>query len=173
LQPQDKDSIDRFLDASLALFPGVDPETEGVIDRIHKIARHSKRLTERTAKRFGLNAGEYLTLVDLRVAPDHQLPAGHLAEHLDLSTGAMTNRLDGLEEQGLVTRERAVSDRRSVLVTLTPKGLDTLIHAVEAVAEGETTLLAALTDAQRRQLNGLLRTLVLAIEEPEPGLDTD
>ena len=162
-----KDSIDRFIEASLPLFPGVDPETEGVIDRIHKVAKHAKRLTEGVSKRFGLNVGEYNTLVKLRVAPDHQLPAGDLAEHLDLSTGAMTNRLDGLEEQGLVTRERAVADRRSVLVTLTPKGLDTLIHTVEAAAKEETALVSAITDAQRRQLNGLLRTLVLSIEEPD------
>jgi len=165
--PTRPDSIDRFIDASLALFPGVDPETEGVIDRIHKISKHAKRLTEGTSKRFGLNVGEYLTLVRLRVALDHQLPAGDLAEHLDLSTGAMTNRLDGLEEQGLVTRERAVADRRSVLVTLTPQGLDTLTQAVEAVGKEETALVSALTDAQRRQLNGLLRTLMLAIEEPD------
>ena len=78
----------------------------------------------------------------------------------------MTNRLDGLEELGLVTRERAVADRRSVLVTMTPKGRDMLIQAVEAAGKEETALLSALTDAQRRQLNGLLRTLVLGFEEP-------
>ena len=161
-----KDSIDRFIEASLPLFPGVDPETEGVIDRIHKLAKHAKRLDETSSKRFGLNAGEYHTLVRLRVSPDHQLPAGDLAEHLDLSTGAMTNRLDGLEEDGLVTRQRAVADRRSVLVTLTPKGQDTLIRAVEAAGKEETALLSVLSDTQRRQLNGLLRTLVLAVEEP-------
>ena len=41
-----RDSIDRFIEASLALFPGVDPETEGVIDRIHK--RHNRRVSLRT-----------------------------------------------------------------------------------------------------------------------------
>src|SRR5512143_712699 len=117
--PPPPDSVDRFIEASLALFPGVDPETEGVIDRIHKIAKHAKRLNETASKRFGLNAGEYHTLVKLRVAPDHQLSAGDLAEHLDLSTGAMTNRLDGLEARGLITRERAAADRRRVLVQLT------------------------------------------------------
>jgi DNA-binding MarR family transcriptional regulator len=165
--PNRQDSIDRFIEASLALFPGVDPETEGVIDRIHKVAKQGKRITEATVKRFGLNSGEFHTLLKLRVAPDHQLPAGDLAEHLDLSTGAMTNRLDGLEELGLVTRERAVADRRSVLVTMTPKGRDMLIQAVEAAGKEETALLSALTDAQRRQLNGLLRTLVLGFEEPD------
>jgi DNA-binding MarR family transcriptional regulator len=159
-----KDSIDRFIEASLALFPGVDAETEGVVDRIHKVAKHMKRLTERTVATFGLNVGEFHTLVTLRVAPDHTMSAGDLAERLDLSTGAMTNRLDGLEEQGLITRERAATDRRSVLATLTQKGADVLVQAVEAAAKEEQAVLAALSDTQRRQLNGLLRTLVLATE---------
>jgi DNA-binding MarR family transcriptional regulator len=168
--PARKDSIDRFIEASLALFPGVDAETEGVVDRIHKIAKHMKRLTEKTVATFGLNVGEFHTLVRLRVAPDHRSTAGDLAEHLDLSTGAMTNRLDGLEEQGLITRERAAADRRSVLVTLTPKGADVLVQAVEAAGKEEAAVLAALSEAQRRQLNGLLRTLVLATEHPGEDL---
>ena len=168
--PDGRDSIDRFIEASIALFPGVDAETEGVIDRIHKVAKHAKKLTERTVTRFGLNAGEFHVLVRLRVSPDHQLSAGDLAEHLDLSTGAMTNRLDGLEEDGLITRERAAADRRSVLVTMTPAGLASLINAVEAVSKEEMALLSVLTDAKRRQLNGLLRSLVLAFEEPEEEL---
>ena len=165
-----KDSIDHFIEASLALFPGVDAETEGVVDRIHKIAKHMKRLTERTVATFGLNVGEFHTLVKLRVAPDQTSSAGDLAEHLDLSTGAMTNRLDGLEEQGLITRERAATDRRSVLVTLTQKGADALVQAVEAAAKEEHAVLATLSDAQRRQLNGLLRSLVLATEGPDAQL---
>jgi DNA-binding MarR family transcriptional regulator len=166
MTPPPPDSVDRFLEASLALFPGVDPETEGLIDRIHKIAKHAKRLNEATSKRFGLNAGEFHTLVKLRVAPDHRLSAGDLAEHLDLSTGAMTNRLDGLEDRGLVVRERASEDRRSVLVRMTDDGARVITEAAEAAGKEETALLSALSDAERRRLNALLRALVISFEEP-------
>src|SRR5437868_7488830 len=124
-----KDSIDRFIDSSLALFPGVDPDTEAAVDRIHMLSKHIKRSTEAVVARLGLNAGEFYALLKLRVAPDQQMSAGDLAELLDLSTGAMTNRLDGLEEQGLITRARAAADRRSVLVTMTPQGQAVLVHA--------------------------------------------
>jgi DNA-binding MarR family transcriptional regulator len=163
--PAKKDSIDRFIEASLALFPGVDPETEGIVDRIHKVSKHVKRSTERTAARYGLNEGEFSTLLKLRVAPDQTATAGDLAEALDLSTGAMTNRLDGLEERGLVTRERAASDRRSVLVSLTPSGQDMLVQAVEAAAKEEAAILSALSEPQRKRLNDLLRTVLVASEE--------
>ena len=165
--PARKDSIDRFIEASLALFPGVDPETEGIVDRLHKISKHVKRETERTVTRFGLNDGEFHTLLKLRVAPGQTSSAGDLAEVLDLSTGAMTNRLDGLEEQGLVTRERDASDRRSVLVSLTGKGQDAVVQAVEAAAKGEHAVLSVLSDQQRRRLNELLRTLLAAIESAD------
>jgi DNA-binding MarR family transcriptional regulator len=162
--PPPPDSIDRFIEQSLALFPGVDPETEGVIDRIHKISKHAKRLNEKASKGFGLNAGEYATLLKLRVATDHQLSAGDLAELLDLSTGAMTNRLDGLEERGLVTRHRATEDRRSVLVRMTDEGADAITAAVEAAGKEETALLSVLSDDERRRLNGMLRRLVISFE---------
>jgi len=58
-------------------------------------------------------------LLKLRVAPDQRMSAGDLAELLDLSTGAMTNRLDGLEEQGLISRERAAAEGRGMAVVLT------------------------------------------------------
>jgi DNA-binding MarR family transcriptional regulator len=164
-----QDSVDRFIEASLMLFPGVDPETEGIIDRLHKISKHVKRQTQRTVTRFGLNDGEFHTLLTLRVAPDQTATAGDLAEALDLSTGAMTNRLDGLEQQGLVRRERAASDRRSVLVTLTPKGQDAVVQAVESAAKGEDAVLAPLSDQQRRRLNELLRAVLVAIESQTDG----
>jgi len=162
-----KDSIDRFIDSSLALFPGVDPETEAAVDRIHMLSKHIKRSTEGVVTGLGLNAGEFYALLKLRVAPDQRMSAGDLAELLDLSTGAMTNRLDGLEEQGLVTRERAAADRRSVLVTMTPKGQETLVTAVESAGKEEHALFSTLSEAQHRQLNALLRTLVLSFQDPD------
>jgi DNA-binding MarR family transcriptional regulator len=162
--PPPSDSIDRFIEQCLALFPGLDPETEGAIDRIHKISKQAKRLNEKASKGFGLNAGEYATLLKLRVAADHELSAGDLAELLDLSTGAMTNRLDGLEERGLVTRQRATADRRSVLVRMTDKGADAITAAVEAAGKEETALLSVLSDDERRELNGMLRRLMISFE---------
>jgi DNA-binding MarR family transcriptional regulator len=164
MTPTRKDSVDRFIDASLALFPGVDPETEGIVDRLLKISKHVHRETQRTVTRYGLNDGEFHTLLKLRVVPDQTASAGDLAEALDLSTGAMTNRIDGLEERGLVRRERAATDRRSVLVSLTEKGQDAVVEAVEAASKGEEAVLSALSDPQRRRLNELLRTLLVAIE---------
>jgi DNA-binding MarR family transcriptional regulator len=173
MTPDGRDAIDRFLETALRIFPSLDPETEAAVDRMVKVVKHLDRVTDHTAGRFGLNTGEFKVLLKLVQVPDQRLTAGALSGMLSLSTGAMTNRLDRLEEAGFAARERDTNDRRSVVVALTPEGREVLDKAVEAQAEEERQLLAALTPAELHRLNALLRKLVLAIEATgaarEPG----
>jgi DNA-binding MarR family transcriptional regulator len=159
-----KDSIDRFLERALDLFPTLDREVEAAVDRMEKLTKKIDRLTEQTVGRFGLNTGEFKLLLKLRQTPGERASAGRLASSLSLSSGAMTNRIDRLEEAGFVTRERDPEDRRSVVVVLTQEGRDVLDKAVDTQAEEERSILSALTPDEQRQLNSLLRTVLLSIE---------
>jgi DNA-binding MarR family transcriptional regulator len=76
----------------------------------------------------------------------------------------MTNRLDQLEEAGLVNRLRDPDDRRGVLVELTKRGHELWEEAFVAQAEKEALLTAALNAREREQLNNLLRRLMLEFE---------
>jgi DNA-binding MarR family transcriptional regulator len=49
--------------------------------------------------------------------------AGRLARRSDLTSGAMTSRLEALEREDLIRRLPDPGDRRSVRVELTGKGL--------------------------------------------------
>lgn len=81
----------------------------------------------------------------------------------------MTNRLDRLEERGLLTRAKSSDDGRHVLVTLTPAGRATVDAAVTDHADNERTIVAALSIHQQQQLVGLLRRLHAALEaNPTP-----
>jgi DNA-binding MarR family transcriptional regulator len=90
--------------------------------------------------------------------------AGALASVLDLSSGAMTNRLDRMESAGLVRRLPDPDDRRGVKVELTDKGMRLWHESVGVQAQKEALLASALTAKEKEQLNGLLRRLVLAFE---------
>jgi DNA-binding MarR family transcriptional regulator len=160
-----QDSIDRFLEQALELYPTLDREVEGAVERLWRIVKYLMRTTERTVGEFDLNSGEFHLLLKLRQAPTQRLAAGELSERLSLSSGAMTNRLDGLEEAGLITRERDTSDRRSVIVGLTDAGVEVVGRAVGAQAEVESSFLGVLTAVEQRRLNGLLRKLVLELED--------
>jgi len=58
-------------------------------------------------------------------------------------------------------------DRRGVLVELTAKGRRTYQKAVGAAAKKEALIAAALTEREKRQLNALLRRLMLEFERRE------
>ncbi|MDP9366318.1 MAG: MarR family transcriptional regulator [Chloroflexota bacterium] len=81
-----------------------------------------------------------------------------------LSSGAMTNRLDHLERDGLIERLPDPADRRGVLVALTPEGRALVDEAVAAHGANEHRLLGALSPEERHTLAALLRKLLLSLD---------
>jgi DNA-binding MarR family transcriptional regulator len=88
-----------------------------------------------------------------------------LARAVMLSPGAMTNRLDRLEEAGLIERQPDPSDRRTAPVALTPAGLELVDEVVAAHLANEARLLAPLDPAQRTQLDTMLRALLRGLDQ--------
>jgi DNA-binding MarR family transcriptional regulator len=162
-----QDHVDAFLAKHGGGLP-VDLETEGIVDRITGLSRRFISSMEDTLAAFDLNYGEWKVLGDLRWAgPPYRRTPGQLAKTAELSTGAMTNRLDRLEEAGLVRRLPDPDDRRSVIVELTDQGNELWEGAVGAQGEKERLVASALDDREKKQLNALLRRLMLVFEEQE------
>ena len=163
---EERDHVDRFLEENL--LPGVDVEVEGIVDRVNGLRRRFHKMMDETLAEFGLNAGEWKALNQLRLAgPPHQRSVGDMAGRAELSSGAMTNRIDRLEQAGLVKRVPDPNDRRGVLVELTEKGHRTWEEALRAGAANESLVTAALTKDEKRQLNALLRRLMREFERRE------
>jgi len=166
----EKDHIDRFLERFGAQLPLSDLVVEGIVDRIGGLNRRLNREMDETLKGFGLNRGEWKVLGALwRLGEPHRLSPGELARLEELSTGAMTNRLDQLEQAGLVRRRPDPGDRRAVQVELTAKGRQTWEKVVAAQAEKEAVVTATLSDREKQQLTTLLRKLMLGFEAREAG----
>ena len=161
------DHVDRWLEEIRSeLPPDLDLTVEGVVDRILGIGRRLQKLLDETLSGHGLSHGEWKVLSSLRWAGSpYRRSAGDLARIADLSSGAMTNRLDRLEEAALVRRVADPDDRRGVLVELTGKGETLWKATVGTQAEKEALFASALSVEEREQLNGLLRRLMLAFEE--------
>jgi DNA-binding MarR family transcriptional regulator len=92
------------------------------------------------------------------------MAATELADTAMLTSGAMTNRIDRLEEEQLVRRVKDENDLRRVLVQLTKKGLKLIEGATEARFESAMKALECLSKQQRESLSDLLR-LVLTTQE--------
>ena len=159
------DHIDRLLaKIAAAGVAYIDPDVEGIVDRIGSIHRRMKKAQEATLREHGLTHPEWSVLTSLRLSSDRKSSPGELASDLELSTGAMTSRLDRLEQAGLVRRLPDADDRRSVVVELTKKGVEAWDTAANVQARREAFIASTLTKDEQRQLNVLLRKLLLGFE---------
>src|SRR5262249_58672297 len=59
----------------------------------------------------------------------HGVPMNEVASRILASKSGLTRVIDRMEAAGVVARERPEDNRRVVLVTITPKGLETLHEA--------------------------------------------
>jgi DNA-binding MarR family transcriptional regulator len=162
----EQDHIDRFLTEHD--LPGVDLEVEGIVDRINGLRRRFNALLDATLKEHDLAEGEWKLLNHLQLSkPPHRRSAGQLAKRAELSTGAMTNRLDRLEEAGLVRRLPDPEDRRGVLVELTEEGQRAWEKTLGVQAAKESLIAGALSKDEQRELNALLRKMMREFERRE------
>lgn len=166
---EERDHVDAWLEhAWLQDIPNLDLAVEGIVDRMNGLTRRFKRSLNDVLAEHGLTFEEWDVLGALRRAgPPFRRSAGELAKHSELSSGAMTNRLDRLEKGGFVRRLPDPDDRRGVLIELTKAGSAKWLESTGAEAEREALIAAALTKTEKEQLNTLLRRLMLEFERRE------
>lgn len=160
-----RDTIDELQKDWSEQRPDLDPEPMGVILRIQALAKILGEQTSLRLQEYNLQWWQYDVLSTLRRQGEpFTLPATALAESAMLTSGAMTNRIDRLEELDLVRRMKDPDDGRRVLVRLTDKGLKLIEGATEARFETAMDALESLSTRQRSSLANLLR-LVLTAQE--------
>jgi DNA-binding MarR family transcriptional regulator len=143
----------------------------GVVFRVKRLARLFERATAKGFAGHGLEPGDFDVLGTLRRggAP-YRISAGDLGRALMITSGSVTNRVDGLEARELIRRIDDPDDRRGVLIELTSKGLRLVDAALERHVETEGRLVEALTAAQQTQLADLLRRLLIALGDDVAGV---
>lgn len=160
-----RDYLDTILEQWATERPDLDASPMGVIGRISRLSRLLERNIDRVFASYGLTRGGFDVLAALRRSgPPYQLTPTELYNSLLISSGATTNRLDRLQERGLVSRLPAPTDRRGVLVALTPKGRRLVDRVTESHLENEHHMLEHLNAAERQQLGQLLRKLLVNID---------
>lgn len=167
-----RDSVDRIAEQWRAVRPDLDVSPMLVIGRISRLSRLIDRQLAENFARHGIEAWMYDVLATLRRngAP-YELAAGQLVDQTMVTTGAMTNRIDRLEARGLVERDTSPTDRRKVVVRLTPAGLDLVDSVAGGHLETERRILASLTERQQVDLVRHLRSLLLGLDDRAPAED--
>jgi DNA-binding MarR family transcriptional regulator len=141
--------------------PDLDSSGLEVLWRIAFLHKDLRRSVARKLSGLELPPWAFDVLASLRrQGPPYQMSPSALCHAAMLTSGAMTNRLDRLEEAGLTERHPSPGDRRSLNVRLTARGKTLVDQAADIRFEHANQALAALSETERRQLVRLLRKLV-------------
>lgn len=141
--------------------PDLDLSAMGPLARFVRLARAGGAAVDAAFERRGLDRGEFDVLATLRRggAPFARSPSA-LAGDLLVTRGGISKRIDRLSAGGLVIRDRGDADRRAVTVRLTSEGLELIDRLIVEHCANEVSLLAVLSEIERRQLDRTLRRLL-------------
>jgi DNA-binding MarR family transcriptional regulator len=161
-----EDEVDRLLRGWRRVLPDVDVSPLEVLSRITRLARYLDRQRSVIFARHDLEIWSFDVLSALRraVEPANLSPGQLLAQTL-VTSGTMTNRLDRLEERGLVRRRQDSVDARSVRVQITGAGRKCVDSALADLVGREHAILASLDADDRHALASLLRRVVAPFDE--------
>jgi DNA-binding MarR family transcriptional regulator len=140
--------------------PDLDVSSMGVMGRLKRLARLVEAEQRRTFAGHGLDPASFDVLATLRRTEGHRLTPAELMRTAMVTSGAITQRLDRLEERGLVTRTSSASDGRSVHVTLTDAGRTAIDAALPDHLATQERLLTGLDRTERDALAETLRHLL-------------
>src|ERR1043165_3626443 len=102
---EQRDAVDRITEQWKAVRPDVDVSPIEVIGRVSRLSRLIDRRLGENFARFDLENWLYDVPATLRRSgPPYELTAGELVRQSMVTTGAVTNRIDRLEQRGLVER---------------------------------------------------------------------
>jgi len=160
------DRVDEILAQWNRERPDLDVTSMGLVGRLKRISQHLSREMDKTFAAHGLNGASFDVLATLRRSGSpYRLSPGDLLATMMVTSGTMTNRIDQLEKANLVARIHNPDDGRSVIISLTDKGLTVIDATVTAHVKTQARLTSGLSGKDRATLNRLLAGFLKDFEE--------
>ena len=134
---------------------------------LRRIMRAMDVYSRQLAGSHGLTGPQMLCLRE--ILDQGSLTTGALALAIALSPATLTGILDRLEVRGLVSRERRPEDKRRVLVSLTPLGLQMAQELPSPLQERFGSRLTELSADEQAALRQALNKVARMMEEEAPA----
>jgi DNA-binding MarR family transcriptional regulator len=152
--------------------PDADPSATELVLNVLATGQILMNRVEELLRPFGLSSGTF-TLLQIVAGDPEAVTPSQIAGRANppVTTATVTGLLDTCERKGWVQRRRHPSDRRSVLVDLTPEGAALLRRVVPAITGAEHRWTATTTAAQRRRLTTALGQLAEHLSSPAADPD--
>lgn len=162
------DQVDRILAQWRQQRPDLDVGPMGTLGRLKRLADHVSQELARVFKAHDLTAASFDVLATLRRAgPPYALNPSTLIAWTMVTSGTMTNRLDRLEESGLIERRTNPADGRGSVVALTDQGFDLIERVVSDHVANQHRLMEGLSPAMREQVDADLRGWLTVFEQKQ------
>jgi DNA-binding MarR family transcriptional regulator len=160
-----EDEVQQLVAGWREALPDVDVSPLEVLSRVTRLAHHLARQRSAIFARHDLETWTFDVLSALRrVGPPYDLSPGQLLAQTLVTSGTMTNRLNHLEQRGLIRRRPDPKDARSIRVRLTPEGRRQVERALKDLVVREDALLGGLDHEQRSTLASLLKIVVAPLD---------
>ncbi|HVV19667.1 MAG TPA: MarR family transcriptional regulator [Pseudonocardiaceae bacterium] len=169
-RPDARDAVDTVLEQWQSLRPDLDFTPFAVTIRLAQLRDRLETEVGANLRAHGVRTPDFAALITLmRIGADGGVTQHRLAEELGLTPGTVSVRIDRLVRTGLAQRSPDPASRRRTLIVPTPAGRDLFERVIGSHLATEDQLLAALSDDERTQLAGLLRTLLVEFEPGQPA----
>ncbi|MFE4354783.1 MarR family winged helix-turn-helix transcriptional regulator [Kitasatospora sp. NPDC056800] len=163
-----RDTVDDIVEQWARARPELDAGPMALIGRLRRLNVRVDNALREYFTACGLDSSEFDVLATLRRSGEpYELNARALLKSAMVTSGAITNRVDRLSAKGLVERNPCPTDRRAVLVRLTPAGKELIDGALAGHVRNEERILSALDADERNRLDALLRKLLIAHGDTE------
>ncbi|NPC92285.1 MarR family transcriptional regulator [Bacillus sp. WMMC1349] len=126
---------------------------------LYASSREMTKLYKPLLNELNITYPQYVTL--LLLWEHEQLTVKKMGELLYLDSGTLTPMLKRMEQHGFIKRERSSDDERSVIVSLTPTGLELKEKASHIPTEMMTR--TPLTSEELKHLSDVLRSFLQSI----------
>ncbi|HEY9623516.1 MAG TPA: MarR family transcriptional regulator [Crinalium sp.] len=142
-------------------------ETGGLqtLSIITRIARTVLRITDEQSAKLGVSPTKLAVLMYLGSEAEFCTSPSELAKHCGVSRAAMTKVLDGLEQEGYIERDIHPTDRRALMVKLTPEGQQFLDWIAPQDQYQLSELMNNLDDTERTKLMELAMKMIQLFED--------
>jgi DNA-binding MarR family transcriptional regulator len=154
-------------------YPDLDPSAMDAFLNLLYAGDQVRALMDEHLADHGISLGRFRILMLLfRDKPEGcgqvDSPA-ELAEQLGVSRATVTGLLDTLERDGFLRRTESVEDRRQTAVNLTPRGEAFLRRFLPGHFRLIGTIVAELTESERKTLVRLLGKIVAGVHAAHPA----
>jgi MarR family transcriptional repressor of emrRAB len=157
--------VERRIEVTRRRLRGYPQEQVRLARLIIHVQKRQSELTNQVLRRYDLNYVTYTALMMMYGAEDQATTPSELSSATGEKPANITRICDELLEQGLIERYPSTSDRRRVVLRLTRKG-ERLVEQVQPeLWQGLERSFGGLSAAETRQLTGLLRALLVRMDQ--------